>query len=458
LSLGLGLLLVCAPLVLMLGVAFAIRESPVRSYESADFQQHPSSWWVNLVVLGVAAVLFGLGDQSRAETLYLILIVLSVVGAAFVERALLTLIEEITINYVNPNDWVDGRTEPRARWRYQMKARFVHDPEWVDRIALEMLGEHATYGEFRSAIDGDRFPEDCQHMLHERLWGPVLPTVAQLLKKDVAVGLFQPSGRFTSRKSAEEIYDELHELSAGSPRALMDRWQYYWCLWNLNRVDRQLSRAHGNIALAALVLLGALIFGIGVAVTSDESLSVQTLLRAEAAGALLWLLLVCGGASIFIIGVFRGTGTFAIARPTRGTDFDPLWTRVIQGGILAFAVSFVVYGIGFPFLLEPSALRRFNVDHAFLAYAAGSFLFCLTVFVVHTFGVHNLMRASRENALDRASEDLRSGAHDETTLDHFKDVRGMRVWPLRSSTVFQLAGGIFLPVAAQTLLIYSGLN
>jgi hypothetical protein len=186
----------------------------------------------------------------------------------------------------------------------------------------------------------------------------------------------------------------------------------------------------------------------------------ELLLRAEAAGTLLWLLLACGGASILIVGTFRGTGTFSIARPTRGTDFDPLWTAVIQVGIVAFAVSFVVYGIGSPFLLEPAALDRFSVDDEFLAYASGSFLFCVLVFVVHTVGVHNLMKGSRDNALDRASEDLRRPGleHDQATMDHFRDVRGMRVWPLRSSTVLQLAGGILLPVGAQAILIYSGLN
>jgi hypothetical protein len=458
LSVGLGTVLVCAPLVLMLAVAWAIRESPSRSAESAAFRQQPSSWWLNLIVVGVAAAVFALGTLSRAETLYLILVVLSVLGAAVVERSLLSLVEEITMDYVNPGDWEDGRSPPMARWRYQMRAHFVHDPEWVDRIAIEMVRAHPTYAAFRAAIESEEFPADGRKVLHERLWGPVLPTVAQLLSEAVAISLFHPKGRFRTEKSADAIYAELHEMSSGDPRALMDRWQYYWCLRNLNAVDKQLSRAHGNIALVALVLLGAVVFAGGVALTATERFSAGTLLRAEAAGALLWLLLVCGGASIFIIGVFRGTGTFSIARPTRGTDFDPLWTRVIQVGILAFAVSFVVYGIGFPFLLEPTALREFDVDHAFLIYAGGSFLFCLTVFVVHTFGVHNLMRASRENALDRAAEDLRNGAHDESTLDHFKDVRGMRVWPLRSSTVFQLAGGILLPVAAQSLLIYSGLS
>jgi hypothetical protein len=459
-SLGLGTVLVCAPLFLILVIAYAIRETPVRSLESARFEQEPTPLWASLLVVAVATWLYVLGDQSRTETLYFGLVLLSVFGAGVAERSLLATVAEITYSYVNPDDWPDGRRPAGPRWRYQMKARYIHDPEWVDRIALEMVAKHPTYRDFCDAVASERYPPGYEHVLHRKLWGPVFPTVADLLGK-VATEVFdndRHEGRFKSKKTPDQVYAELHEMVRGDRRALMDRWQYYWCLRNLNLVDSLLARAHGTAALAWLVLVGALCFGAGVIITSDESLSLETVLRAEAAGALFWLLLVCGGASIMIVGVFRGTGTFSIARPTRGSDFDPLWTRVIQVGILAFAVSFLVYGIGFPFLLEPSSLDRFDVDTEFLLYAAGSFLFCFIVFLVHTFGVHNLMRASRNNALDRTSEDLGSGTQDDAMLDHFKDVRGMRVWPLRSSTVFQLAGGILLPVGAQAVLIYSGLN
>lgn len=458
-TLGLGVALVGAPLVVMLAIAFAIREQPVRSPGSAAFQQQPTTWWAALVVVATAGALFAAGEHARAATFDLALVALSVTGAGIVERTLLSTIGEISYSYVNPADWPDGRRLPGPRWRYQMRARYVHDPEWVDCLALEMIEVHPTFEAFRHAVKNREFPDRYDdEILGSKLWGPAFPTVAGIMDKNVAGELFHPRGRFKADATPDEIYGELHELARGDRRALMDRWQYYWCLRNLNLVDRLLGYARGWMTVAALVGVGAIAFGAGVIVTAGDGFSADTALRAEAAGALFWLLLVCGGASIFIIGVFRGTGTFSIARPTRGTDFDPLWTRIIQVGILAFAVSFVVYGIGFPFLLEPSALEHFTVDRSFLVYAAGSFLFCFSVFVVHTFGVHNLMRASRDNALDRASADLNGGDPDETTLDHFKDVRAMRVWPLRSSTVFQLAGGILLPVAAQALLIYSGLS
>lgn len=457
-TIELGIALVCAPLVLLVAIAYAIQETPVRSRESADFEQPPTPVWPSLVVVGVAGGLYAAGDQSREESLYLGLVVASVAGAGFVERKLLATVAEITYSYVNPRDWEDGRDPPGARWRYQMKARYIHDPEWVDRIALEMIERHDSYTDLERAIAADEFPPGYEHVLDSKLWGPAFPTVRGIVKGFVMKEVFNNTGRFKSGKSADEIFEELNELARGERRALLDRWQYYWCLRNLNLVDWLLARVRGTYSLAGIVLLGAIVFCASVALISGGGLSAELLLRGEAAGSLLWLLLVCGGASLLIVGVFRGTGTFSIARPTRGTDFDPLWTLVIQVGILAFAVSFLVYGIGSPFLLRPEAMHDFKVDAEFLAYAAGSFVFCLLVFVVHTVGVHNLMRSSRDNALDRASEDLRASEDDDATLHHFKDVRRMRVWPLRASTVFQIAGGIMLPVGAQAILIYSGLK
>ena len=457
-TLELGIALVSGPLVAILGIAFAIRETPVRSRESADFEQHPTPLWAPVLVLLAAAALYVAGSHGRAEAVYLGLVALSLGGAGFVERKLLTTVAEITYSYVNPHDWPDGRDPPGPRWRYQMKARYINDPEWVDGIVLDMIPRHATYRELERAAANDEFPPGYEHVLDRKLWGPAFPTVRGIVKDLVMKEVFNNDGRFQSNKSAEEIFAELRTLEEGDRRRLLDRWQYYWCLRNLNLVDSLLGRAHGALTLLGVVLAGSAGFCVSIALTSGDRLTADLVLRGQAAGVLLWLLLVCGGASILIVGVFRGTGTFSIARPTRGTDFEPLWTHVIQVGILAFAVSFLVYGIGSPFLLTPSALGDFVVDAEFGAYAAGSFLFCGIVFVVHTVGVHNLMRASRDNALDRASEDLRASEHDEGTLDHFKDVRGMRVWPLRSSTVFQIAGGIMLPVGAQAILIYSGLN
>jgi hypothetical protein len=456
----LGIALVCCPLVAIVAVAYAIRETPVRSEESATFEQHPTPLWAMLVVALVAGALFAAGSQSRASAFYLLIVVLSLGGAGFVERKLLVTVAEITYSYVNPAAWSDGEHPPGPRWRYQMKARFINDPEYVDGIVLEMVKQHHSYAELEDALTRDDFPGRYDQVLDSKLWGPAFPTVRLIVKRLVMTQVFNNDGPFKSGKTADEIFAELRRLSEGDPRTLLDRWQYYWCLRNLNLVDSILKRVRGPLTLIGTILVGAVVFCVSVMLFSGGSLSVTLLLRGVAGGALFWLLVVCGGASILIVGVFRGTGTFSIARPTRGTDFDPLWTHVIQVGILAFAVSFLVYGIGSPFLLQPAALDRFVVNGEFLAYAAGSFLFCLIVFAVHTVGVHNLMRSSRDNALDRASEDLSraDSRYDEAELDHFRDVRGMRVWPLRSSTVLQLAGGILLPVGAQAILIYSGLR
>lgn len=460
----LGIALVCVPLVLFVVIAVAIRETPVLTRESADFEQLPRPVLAPLLVVLMAAGLFAAGSHGRSELLYLVLVVLSVAGAGLIERKLLATVAEIVHGYMNPRDWMDGRAPPGPRWRFQTKARYRDDPEWVDRIVLEMVSRHSTYAEFEHAVRADDFPPWYGDVLDRKLWGRAFPTARVIVKNLLVKEVFNNDGRFRSGKSPDQIFAELRELADGEHHAVLDRWQYYLCLRDLNILYSVLNRGCRPLILIGIVLLSAMVFCASVTLISTEALSISLILRATAAGALVWLLVVCASASILIVhvgvGMSPGTGTFSIARPTRGTDFDPLWTEVIQVGILAFAASFLVYGIGSPFLLQPSALDAFTVDRDFLFYAAGSSLLCVMMFVVHTVGVHNLMRGSRDNALDRASEGLRSAStqHDEGTLDHFKEVRGMRVWPLRASTVFQLAGGILLPVGAQALLIYAGLN
>ena len=477
LSLWLGVVLVSFPLLLSGGIAYAIRETPVRSEEAAEFAHPPTPFLVPLAVGIVAAGLYAVGSQSRAESFFLLLIALSLFGAGFVERKLLVVVSEIMRYYVNPAAWLDGTQVPGPRWRYQMRARYVHDPEYVDQIALDMMSRFDTFADFEQALERNEFPTDYDaRVLDSKPWGPAFGTARHLVKDEVIGQVlhtpddhrFKPKNGAGEVRSAEDIFDELRELMGGKEwktlgdeqrRRLLDRWQYYWTLRNMNRVDAVLEGARGSRTVLGVILAGALLFFAGAVTISDGAASAELALQAQAAGALLWLILVCGGASVLIIGVFRGTGTFSIARPTRGLEFDPLWNQVIQVGILAFAVSFMTYGIGGPFLLDPETLTEFAVDAEFLAFAAGTFLFCMFVFVVHTVGVHNLMRASKDNALDRISEDLRSaGMNDQETLDHFREVRHMRVWPLRASTVFQLAGGILVPIAVQGFLIYVGLE
>lgn len=412
--------------------------------------------------IGLAFIIIGLyvwSGHGRDDTLYAILALASLLGARIVAGGLLRTFSHISYSYLDPREWqdVDQRGD---RWRYEMRQRFVDDPEYVDALVLLLLETSTSYAEFITALRSGNFPSEYQAVLNKRLWGSIQPSVGVLARHVVPSEVFVNERRFTSHKSPETIFNELRTLSAnGDNRALMDRWQYYWCLRNLNLIDRLLKRALGWRANIAVVLGGAVAFAIGAQLTDNQEVAASFLLRSFAAGALLWLLVVASGASLLIVRVFRGTGTFAIDDPCRGKRFDPLWSEVIKVGIVAFTVSFIIYGIGSPFLLDPGVLTHFHFDGRFVAYAGASFAFCALVFVNHISGVHDLMLGSRTNALDRIALALKGrNGHDERLMERFREVRELRVWPLRGTTLAQLVVGIGFPVAVQAILLYSGIK
>jgi hypothetical protein len=342
-----------------------------------------------------------------------------------------------------------------------MRQHFVEDSEYVDDLVLTMLPRFASYTEFAAALRREEFPDAYRPVLNKRLWGLIQPTVRELARDAVPGEVFTNTGKYSSGKTADEIFEELSALSAAGDRAaLLDRWQYFWCLRNLNVIHFVLRRAFGQMTTTGLILVGG---GgtVGVlALIRHQTISPELLLRALAAGSLLWMLATSVASSILIVRIFQGTGTFAVSTPCRSTRFDPLWSSIIKIGIVSFTVSFVVYGIGSPFLLEPHVLSHFRLTGAFVGYAAGSFLLCVAVFATHTIGLHDLMLGSRDNALDRVELEITQTPNSERDRqnERFREIRDLQVWPLRGSTIAQLAAGILLPVTVQAVLLYAGLR
>ena len=95
-TLGLGMALVGAPLVLMLVIAFAIRETPVRSFGSARFEQRPTPLWAALAdrigrkpvfiggALGSGALTFAyLGAISSGNYTLIFVVGIALVGVVY---------------------------------------------------------------------------------------------------------------------------------------------------------------------------------------------------------------------------------------------------------------------------------------------------------------------------------------------------------------------------------------
>lgn len=452
-------LFVGVPLVAHLAMIVGLRETPVRSVGAAQFMLKQGSVLAPAGLVLVALGLYVWSEHSRDDTLYAIIVLSSLLGARIVAGALLRTFSHISYSYLDPHEWLD-LNQRGDRWQYEMRQRFIDDPEYVDALVLSLIETSNNYAEFLNTLRAGDFPSEYRAVLSKRLWGPVQPSVYALAHNVVPNEVFVNERRFSSHKAPGAIFDELRALTTnGDKKALMDRWQYYWCLRNLNLIDRLLKRALGWQANIAVVFGGAGLFALGVQLANNQEASTSFLLRSFAAGSLVWLLFVASGASLLIVRVFRGTGTFAIADPCRGKRFDPLWSEVIKVGIVSFTVSFIIYGIGSPFLLDPGVLVHFNIDGKFVAYAAASFAFCALVFANHTSGVHDLMLGSRTNALDRVSLALKNGNEaNERLLERFREVRELRVWPLRGTTLAQLIVGIGFPVAVQAILLYSGLK
>jgi hypothetical protein len=454
-------LFVGVPLIAHLAMVVGLRETPVRSAKAEHFVLPQGTVIAPLCLAAVAIALYVSSSHQRDDTLYVVMALSSLLGARIVASALLRTFSNISLSCLDPDDW-QHLNQRGDRWRYEMRQRFIDDPEYVDAIVLSLLDTSTSYTEFITSLRAGDLGAEYKKVLTKHLWGILQPSVSALAREVVPDEVFVNMGHFTSPNEPEAIFDELHMLCADGEQKtlLMDRWQYYWCLRNLNLIYCVLGRALAWTTNVAVVLGGAILFAIGVLFGNGGKLSVDIVLRSFAAGSLLWLLVVASGASLFIVRIFRGTGTFAISNPCRGTLFDPLWSDVIRIGIISFATSFVIYGIGSPFLLDPEVLTHFQLDDKFVACASASFLFCALVFANHTSGVHDLMLGSRTNALDRVTLALKDsdGNNKARLLERFKEVRELRVWPLRGSTIAQLVAGIVLPVLVQAILLYGGLK
>ncbi len=452
----LGISFVAVPIVVHIAMVVGLGEVPIRSEEAARFALKQGSGKAPAALVLVALVLYAWSSHGREDTLYLALIISSALGARSVAAALLRTFSHICYRYLDPKQWscISVRGD---RWRYEMRQCFIDDPEYVDALILWMLPRFNCYEDFAGALRDECFPCEYKPVLDKHLWGIMQPTVRSLARQAIPNEVFVNKGPFLPGKTPDEIFAELRSLATGDKVLLMDRWQYYWCLRNLNLIKLYLDHALAWSTNLAVVGVGVVLFMLSMLLANGGVLSLDLVLRAQAAGALLWLLVACSGSSLLIVRIFRGTGTFAISDPCRGTLFDPLWSEVIKIGISAFAVSFVIYGIGSPFLLDPVALVHFRLDGDFAAYAGGSFLFCALVFANHTSGIHDLMLGSRSNALDRVGLELKQSS-DARTLERFKELRQLRVWPLRGTTLAQVAAGILFPVIAQAILLYTGLS
>ena len=386
--------------------------------------------------------------------------VVALAGAALVERRLLTTFMHIARFYLDPSDW--SSYEARGpHCRYEMQHVFAHDPEYVDALIFELVCTSDSYSDFLRSLANEDLPAP-RDVLDRRLWGLIFPTVRTLATQVVPNEVVENHGPYASGLDAEDVFLELRGLALSDKTAFMDRWQYYWCLRNLNTIDAILRRTLSWSTQLLVVLAGGALYAAGWAIGgSPHHAQISVALGTFAAGAILWLLVICGGASVFMIAAFRGTGTFSIEMPCVGQVFDPLWNDVVRVGIVAFAASFLVFGIGGPFLLDPRTLSQFDLDTRFLLYSGASFAFCGLVFTGHIASVHELMADSRRNALSRIGEAIQRETVAERRselVQHFRDVRGLRTWPIRSVTLAQLAAGIVLPVAVQSIVLYLGLQ
>lgn len=376
-----------------------------------------------------------------------------------VERRLLRTFTKITRFYLDPTDWASLK-DRGAHWRYEMQHVFIEDPEYVDEVLYRMVARYDSYDALVAALRRQDLPAP-REVLDGHYWGAPFQSVRELATTIVPTEVLANNGQNTSGLTPDEAFAELHQLALTDKRAFMDRWQYFWCLRNLNVIDSLLRRVFCWRTQFAVVSIGALIYLIGWAIDRPGHDAIATPLAAATSGAVLWLLVVSAGSSVFFIGAFRGTGTFSISFPCEGQNYDPLWNDVIQVGIVAFTTSFLVYGIGGPLFVDPSTLTRFALNGRFVSFAAAAFAFCSLVFLSHLSGVHELMADSRSNALARTTEQIdtsRDANEREELLRHFGDVRALRTWPLRSVTIAQLAGGIALPIIVQAILLYTGLR
>jgi hypothetical protein len=457
-SIAVGSCLLGIPLLLLAALIAGVHAEPRRSFGvTAEAASHyAGNRKVHAAAGLIALALYVLGSHARQDTFNLGLLLAALLGAAIMQARLLRFFWRVTLDYLNPRGWSPSGP-PDTRWRYEMKCTFAEDPEYVDALFLRLFTICPTYEELVATVRQGRFA-GYDKVLDKRYWGPLFPTVRKLAAL-VLDEVMTNTGPYTPNRTPQQIFSEMRALSQGDRIAFMDRWQYYWCLRNLNYVQSLLKKTFGGPMQLSVLTAGTTI-GLACALLG-AGWSADVVLRFELAGALAWLVLACGGASLLLVSLFRGTGTFSIRYPSRGIHYDPLWTAITRLGILAFTLSFVVYGIGSPFVLMPDVLDHLRIETGFVVYSALSLTFCLLVFLNHLVGTHMLMVGSRDNALmrlDRHLERATSATQRATCIERYKEARGFGVWPIRGSTIATLIAGIGFPIAVQAIVIYSGLK
>jgi hypothetical protein len=453
-------LLLGTPLVALAVLVAGIRARSVRSLHADVFKYKATPLWIWAMLTAVVAGLYVAGHDTPATRVTAGVGILAIIGSGVVQSKVLGTLSKITRFYLDGEHWNDVAAKG-PNWRYEMQHVFVTDPEYVDGLVLDLLEETATLAELGTRLKSD-YPDKYRHILEKRVWGFMFPTVRTLALEVVPAEVFGNHGRFSPGKSADDIYAELRILACRDRTLLMDRWQYYWCLRNLNYIDSLINKVFSWWAVFATVALGALLCKIGTAVTPNSHLGgIDLWGDSVAAGLLLLMLTMCGSASLFIIAAFRGTGTFGIPSPSYDDRYDPLWSDVIQVGIVAFAISLVVYGIGGQFFFDPTLATHLHITTRVIGYACASLAFSGLVFACHIVGVHELMKDSKWNALDRIQAALASETKQqerEVLTKRFLDVRQLRVWPFQRATIAQLVAGIAFPIVVQVLLLYTGLK
>ena len=407
-----------------------------------------------------SGIVYALSSHDRISSFCVALTLLALLGAFIIGQRLRFTLDFLVASYLNPRAWADV-AKRRHQWQFEMKYAFVLQPEHVDALLLELLKRHTDFAGFNAALVSADVPPEYVNELTRRHWGFALPSLRGLVTKVLPNEVFRNAGPYSPEKSPAAIFDELRSLShANDQFLLMDRIQYYWTLRNLNYLGRLIATLAGEVAFVGVTLLTTAAFFGGMEVFGHEKASVALALRALAAGAAVWTLSVCFGVSLLLITIFRGTGTFSISLPPLNITAERLWTPFTQVGIAAFTTSFVIYGVGVPFLFAPRELYHFSPNTTFSIYALACLLPCLTVFLNHTIGTHILMREAKLNALERLRARLVTAPSEETgkLRDAFVDIRGLHEWPFRASVVTTIIAGVIFPLAVQIILIVSHLK
>jgi hypothetical protein len=391
-------------------------------------------------------------SNTRAHQVDLGLYAGAIIGALAIELRLRALADHLVAHYLDPQHWRRARTRNDG-WRFEMRYEFIERPEYVDELTLEMLRRHASLDAFLLAVSRDDFPEELRPLLRKRPWGFGLPTLRYVISEVIPNEVLRQSGPLVSGLTPAQAYRELRSLARGQDRVLlMDRVQFYWAIRNMNFQHRLIGRVLRLRVQLVVIGLPALI---ALAWAGHGHEVAGCLIVGASIGALQWLVIVTAGTSLLVVSLFRGTGTFSLPCPLEHRTYDPLWRRFIQLGIWVFATLFLVYGMGLPFVIDPRATQATAaIDGRFVIYALLSFSACVGVVLNHVFGTHQLMAASKQNALRRYSGGAQAARRtDALEYRHYLELRELREWPFTGLVISQSLLGIVVPILVQATLL-----